>query len=459
MWEWGRGVEEKRERTPVACLRGSTEVTDLHQPRVNRSARLAADREPHSDQGLVGRAPEDAAGRAGARHLCRRRVARALAAASTRRGPASSSSRRRVMVARGSEPRARSAPSPQSSPLHPDSDCPRFGAGMQTFVAWPSTLTWTVSTPGTTSRATGGRSCCCIPAGWTRAPWRRTSTGSLARFRVFTPERRGHGRTADVDGPITYELMAADTIAFMERVVGAPAHLVGSSDGAVVALVAAMRRPDLVRRLVLVAGVFNRDGWVPEAVDPDAEPPEFMATGYAEVSPDGREHFPIVAAKLARMRAEEPTLAASELSGVSCHTLVMVGDDDEVTLSTRSSSTGAPQRPAPRSCPAPRTGCWSRSRPCAIRSSSTSSPPTRCRRWRRSRGRPATEAADRGPPAGTSIGNRRHGLAGAAAQQRRARDRRRPVAVADLVEGALERRRARASSASASWAGPAPGGS
>ena len=154
----------------------------------------------------------------------------------------------------------------------------------------------------------------------------------VARFRVFTPERRGHGHTGDVEGPITYELMAADTIAFIERVVGGPAHLVGSSDGAIVALVAALRRPDLVRRLVLVAGVFHRDGWVPEAVDPDAEPPEFMATGYAEVSPDGAEHFPVVAAKLARMHAEEPTLETADLEGVSCRTLVMVGDDDEVTL-------------------------------------------------------------------------------------------------------------------------------
>jgi Alpha/beta hydrolase family len=48
-----------------------------------------------------------------------------------------------------------------------------------------------------------------------------------ARFRVFVPERRGHGHTADVDGPITYELMAQDTIAFLDVVVGGPAHLVG----------------------------------------------------------------------------------------------------------------------------------------------------------------------------------------------------------------------------------------
>ena len=53
-----------------------------------------------------------------------------------------------------------------------------------------------------------------------------------AHFRVFVPERRGYGHTADVDGPITYELMAQDTIAFLDVVVGGPAHLVGHSDGA-----------------------------------------------------------------------------------------------------------------------------------------------------------------------------------------------------------------------------------
>jgi pimeloyl-ACP methyl ester carboxylesterase len=37
-------------------------------------------------------------------------------------------------------------------------------------------------------------------------------------FRVYTPDRRGHGRTPDVDGPITYEAMAADTIEFIERI-------------------------------------------------------------------------------------------------------------------------------------------------------------------------------------------------------------------------------------------------
>jgi len=82
-----------------------------------------------------------------------------------------------------------------------------------------------------------------------------------AQFRVFTRERRGHGHTADVDGPISYELMTQESIAFLETVVGHPARPVGCSDGAVVALLVALRRPDLVDRVVSVAGVFNRDGW------------------------------------------------------------------------------------------------------------------------------------------------------------------------------------------------------
>jgi pimeloyl-ACP methyl ester carboxylesterase len=39
-------------------------------------------------------------------------------------------------------------------------------------------------------------------------------------YHVYTPERRGHGHTGDVEGPITYQLMTDDTIAFLDEVVG-----------------------------------------------------------------------------------------------------------------------------------------------------------------------------------------------------------------------------------------------
>lgn len=151
-------------------------------------------------------------------------------------------------------------------------------------------------------------------------------------FHVYAPDRRGHGRTPDVEGPASYELMAKDTIAFLEGVVDGPAHLLGYSDGAIVALLVALSRPDLVRRLVFVAGVFHRDGWIEGVLDTDKAPPDFMRESYAEVSPDGGEHFDVVVAKLAAEHAEEPSLTPQDLQKITSRTLVMAADDDEVSL-------------------------------------------------------------------------------------------------------------------------------
>ena len=57
------------------------------------------------------------------------------------------------------------------------------------------------------------RSCCCTPAASTRASSRSWCPTSRRPSRSW-PDRRGHGRTADVAGPISHELMARDTVAF-----------------------------------------------------------------------------------------------------------------------------------------------------------------------------------------------------------------------------------------------------
>jgi pimeloyl-ACP methyl ester carboxylesterase len=67
-------------------------------------------------------------------------------------------------------------------------------------------------------------------------------------------------------------------------------------------------------------------------IDPDNEPPEFLERLYAELSPDGAGRYRAVVAKLARMHVEEPALTAADLHAVKSRTLVMFGDDDEVTL-------------------------------------------------------------------------------------------------------------------------------
>jgi pimeloyl-ACP methyl ester carboxylesterase len=98
----------------------------------------------------------------------------------------------------------------------------------------------------------------------------------------------------------------------------------------VVALTAALRRPDLVRRLVLAAGVFHRDGWAEGVLD--GAPPDFLERSYGELSPDGIGHYGVVVAKLAAMHDREPAFTGDDLRGVPSRTLVMVADDDEVRL-------------------------------------------------------------------------------------------------------------------------------
>ena len=149
-------------------------------------------------------------------------------------------------------------------------------------------------------------------------------------LRTYTPEQRGHGRTPDVEGPITFTLMAQDTVRFIETVVGQPAYLLGCSDGAITALMVTLQRPDLVRKLVFATGVFHRDGWEPGTLE--GEPPEFLRKSYAEISPDGAGHYDTMVAKLAVMHAREPELTLADLREITCRTLIMVADDDEVRL-------------------------------------------------------------------------------------------------------------------------------
>lgn len=159
-----------------------------------------------------------------------------------------------------------------------------------------------------------------------------------ARFRVYSPDRRGHGRTPDVEGPIDFEHTSADTIAFLEQVVGGPADLVGFSDGATTALHVALRRPDLVRRMVVISGQYHQNGLLPGLFDGPLDDAVAgmlrspLAQRYAKHSPDGPEHFPVVAEKVMRSTFAEPRLDVTELGKVQARTLVVSADDDVVAL-------------------------------------------------------------------------------------------------------------------------------
>jgi len=173
--------------------------------------------------------------------------------------------------------------------------------------------------------------------------------------RVAAFDRRGHGRTADTPEAFHYESMVDETIAVIEHI-GGPVHIVGWSDGGIVGLLLALRRPELVGRLVAIGANYHwnvlpdltgsagsqdagGDGTPAAAAgDSDDVPTEnpviaLMAAAYAERSPDGPDHFAVVAAKGFHLFGIEPELTAEDLARVSVPVLVMAGDDDLVPLS------------------------------------------------------------------------------------------------------------------------------
>ncbi len=151
-------------------------------------------------------------------------------------------------------------------------------------------------------------------------------------YRIAAFDRRGHGKSPDNDQPFHYEEMASDAIAYLEHL-GRRAHLVGHSDGAIVALLVALRRPDVVKRVVAVGANFNFRGLLPTPRFTTSSPGfAEWAAKYAAESPDGLEHAGVVAAKAQRLFAHEPTLRPRDLKTITRPVLIMAGDDDVASL-------------------------------------------------------------------------------------------------------------------------------
>ena len=81
--------------------------------------------------------------------------------------------------------------------------------------------------------------------------------------RVYALELQGHGRTTDIDRPITYPNLADDVAAFMDAVGLPKADVFGYSMGAAAALQLAIRHPARVNRLVAASVAYDARGWQP----------------------------------------------------------------------------------------------------------------------------------------------------------------------------------------------------
>ena len=149
-------------------------------------------------------------------------------------------------------------------------------------------------------------------------------------FHLFAYDRAGHGRSADQPGSFYFDFQRDEAIAFITEVIKEPVHLVGYSDGANIALMVAIARPELVKSIVSIAANFNADGIVdlPE-FDPAGISDEYRAE-YAQMSPDAPETLDFKVAKMREIWKVEPKIDLSDITKINVPVLVMAGDDDVV---------------------------------------------------------------------------------------------------------------------------------
>jgi len=88
--------------------------------------------------------------------------------------------------------------------------------------------------------------------------WRPFIPALSEQFRVITLDSRGHARTDNPSGALTYRMMSDDVAAFIRLSGLQKASILGISDGAQIALEMGMRYTELVHSLVLCAGGYTR---------------------------------------------------------------------------------------------------------------------------------------------------------------------------------------------------------
>jgi pimeloyl-ACP methyl ester carboxylesterase len=161
------------------------------------------------------------------------------------------------------------------------------------------------------------------------------------RHRVIGVELQGHGRTADIDRPITPAALAGDVVGMLDQLGIDRAHVLGHSMGAAVALELAVNHGDRVRSVVAASASVRPDGMHEDLTDPERmatstrmpTPQDFadFTEAYRRLSPHP-DHFEEFMGRLSSSNADLQGWSDEQLAGISAPTLLVIGDRDFTTV-------------------------------------------------------------------------------------------------------------------------------
>ena len=157
--------------------------------------------------------------------------------------------------------------------------------------------------------------------------------------RVIAVDLQAHGRTADIDRPLSFEAMADDLSALLQYLRIAQADVMGYSLGGSVAVRIVIQHPAVVRKLVVVSTVFKREGWYPESLAAmaqlGADTAEMIKQSpiyetYARIAPRP-EDWPLLVTKVGDLLRRDYDWS-NEVAAITAPTLLMFGDADSVRV-------------------------------------------------------------------------------------------------------------------------------
>ncbi|NVD42287.1 alpha/beta hydrolase [Ensifer sp. HO-A22] len=150
-----------------------------------------------------------------------------------------------------------------------------------------------------------------------------------AGYRAVVIDSRGHGRSTRDARDYSYQLMAADTRAVMDRLQIHKAAIIGWSDGADTGLILAQETPERVAGLFFFACNVDSSGTRPFEFTPViGRIWQQHQNDYATLSATP-EDFDALSQAIEIMQEEQPNLSAAELAAISVPVTVVLGEHDE----------------------------------------------------------------------------------------------------------------------------------
>ena len=158
-----------------------------------------------------------------------------------------------------------------------------------------------------------------------------------ATRQVIAADFQGHGRTNDIDRPLTCADLASDVVGLLQHLDVPRADVFGFSVGGGVALHLAIRHPELLRKAIVSSVSFHPNGDRPEnteavgamTVDMIAGTP--MEESYRAKSPHP-DRLQTLLDKLGTFDHGFTGWSDDDIRGIAAPTLITVGDCDAVKL-------------------------------------------------------------------------------------------------------------------------------